>query len=309
MRFLKKLLFFIFFLHILVYPVSAGLTDSASAAISDGIVSFIISLSDTIFSISFSGYTEPVGETGAVAYIYNVASWTPNPEDFSVTNQFRKWSEAIFAKGYEMILLCALIALLVTYYKTDVAEKIEEITGIKIGSRGNILMKKAFDGMAIAIFMYIGIYFTLLLNDILTKAVLLESLDSIAPTPDNFVLYLLMAFSYLLLGLFFGARILIIFLFYSFALIVGLCLLIDPTKKVAMNTCAYFVQTVFFQFIIVLYFTASILIIKSLTLPSEAMNGLMYFIMMIGGLILAIKMMLGTGVIRWAGKLVALAAV
>ncbi len=110
-----------------------------------------------------------------------------------------------------------------------------------------------------------------------------------------------MAIAYLLLNIFFGIRLFVIYLFYGFALIIGICLLIDATKDAATNVCMYFVQTVFFQAIIVLYFSACILIIKALNMPIIG-EGLMYVIMLIGSIFLATKLMLGTKVIRWATR-------
>ena len=293
-------------LCILISPASAGLTDSAAEAVSKGLENFFNSASDAIFDMSFSGYDDAAGN-GTIGYIYNVASYTPNPSDYPLTNKFRTFSEIVYAAGYPVLLLAAFIILLVTHYRADFIQKLAQITGINIASKSNILAKKALDGIIIAVFMYVGIYFILLLNDALTKAVMLETLDSITPIYSNFILYFMMAIAYLIMGFFFSARILIIFLFYSFALLIGFCLLIDHTKSAACGLCAYFVQTVFFQFIIVLYFSASIMIIQTIVDPLNPSGQMvMYTVMLIGGVLLAIKLMLGTGVIKRVGKTAAL---
>jgi len=281
---------------------SAGLSDAASTAISNGMENFCISIADNIFDMSFSGYDDSA-DNGTVGYIYNIASYTADPMKFDITHDFIAFSKSIFKESYSILLLCAFIAVLLTHYKTNALQSLEQITGVKVGSKSNILARKAIDGIIVAVFMYIFIYFVFTLNNILTKAVMINIIDVVSPSPDNFILYLMMAISYLVMGIFFSLRTLILFLFCGFALIIGFCLLIDFTKESAIGLCAYFVQTVFFQFFIVLYFSACILIIKTVTAPIYASGEeTMYMIMLLGGVYIAIKMMFGTKVIRWVGN-------
>jgi len=281
---------------------SAGLSDAASTAISNGMENFCISVADNIFSMSFSGYDDSA-DNGTVGYIYNVASYTLDPMKFEITQDFIEFSKSIFKESYSILLLFAFITVLLTHYKTNALQQIEQITGVKIGSKSNVLASKAIDGIIVAVFMYIFIYLVFTLNNILTKAVMISILDVIAPSPDNFILYLIMAVCYLVMGIFFSLRTLILFLFCGFALIIGFCLLIDFTKESAIGLCAYFVQTVFFQFFIVLYFSACILIIKTVTASLYASGEeTMYMVMLLGGIYIAVRMMFGTKVIRWVGN-------
>ncbi|MCK5225132.1 MAG: hypothetical protein KAQ89_00285 [Planctomycetes bacterium] len=281
---------------------SAGLSDAASTAISNGMENFCISAADNIFSMSFSGYDDSA-DNGTVGYIYNIASYTLDPMKFEITQDFIAFSKSVFKESYSILLLCAFIAVLLTHYKTNALQSLEQITGVKVGSKSNILARKAIDGIIVAVFMYVFIYFVFTLNNILTKAVMINIIDVISPSPDNFILYLMMAISYLFMGIFFSLRTLILFLFCGFALIIGFCLLIDFTKESAIGLCAYFVQTVFFQFFIVLYFSACILIIKTVTVPLYASGEeTMYLVMLLGGVYIAIKMMFGTKVIKWVGN-------
>ena len=280
---------------------SAGLSDSASTAISNGMENFCISIADNIFSMSFSGYDDSA-DNGTVGYIYNIASYTLDPMKFEITQEFIEFSKSIFKESYSILLLCAFIAVLLTHYKTNTLQQLEHITGVKIGSKSNILARKAIDGIIVAVFMYIFIYFVFTLNNILTKAVMINIIDVISPSPDNFILYLMMAISYLFMGIFFSLRTLILFLFCGFALIIGFCLLIDFTKESAIGLCAYFVQCVFFQFITVLYFSACIVIIKTLTDGHPDNEMFMYLVMLLGGVYIAIRLMFGTKVIRYIGS-------
>lgn len=281
---------------------SAGLSESASTAISNGIENFFVSLADSIFDMSFSGFDDTEGN-GTVGYIYNIASYTPNPFESPVVQDLINWSKSIFASAYPILLLCAFIAALLSHYNATALQKIEQITGVHVGNKSNILARKAIDGIIVAMFMYIFIYFVLTLNDILTKAAMGGIIDSVAPSPDNIILYFMMAICYLFMGFFFSLRILVLYLFCGFALVIGFCLLIDFTKETAISICTYFVQIVFFQFITVAYFAVSVLIIKEVTNPLD-INGqmMMYTVMLLGGVFIAVKMMFGTKVIKWVGN-------
>lgn len=281
---------------------SADLSDSVASAFTNGIEGFFILAADKMFEMSFSGFDNTSG-TGTVGYIYNVASYTPDPMKYDVTNDFIDYSKSVFKACYPILLLGAIIAVLVNHYSTDMAQRFAQATGINIGSKSNILFTKARDGIIVAMLMYVFIYFVFEINNLLTKSVMVSILDVVSPTADNFILYFMMAVAYMVMGFFFSLRTLIIFLFCGFALIIGFCLLIEYTNEAAVNICAYFVQTVFFQFFTVLYFSACILIIKAV-IPATQVDSLtlMYTIMICGGVYLGIKMMFGTGVIKWVGK-------
>lgn len=307
-KIMKKLLF------ILIFILVIGTTPTASANIGDDVKNsisnafakggeqFFINMADDIFNMSFSGYDDSAGN-GTVGYIYNIASYTPNPMEYLITLQFIEFSKLVFYEGFLLLLLAAFIAVLVTHFKPNALQKLSEVMGVNVGSKGNILANKVKDGIIIIVFMYTFIYFVFEINNVLTKAVMISILDVVSPSPDNFILYFAMALAYLAMGFFFSIRTLILFLFCGFAFLVGLGLLIDFTKETAIGLCAYFVQIVFFQFFIVLYFSACILIIKTVVSPLDPANQtLMYVIMIIGGVYLGIKLMFGTGVIRFAGK-------
>lgn len=281
---------------------SAGITDTVAKAFTDGIEGFFILAADTMFSMSFGGYDNSAGNN-TIGIIYNIASYTPDPMKSTIVIEFMDYSKSVFKACYPILLLCAMIAVLINHYKIDIAQRFAQATGVNIGSKSNILVKKAIDGLIIAFMMYMFILFVLTVNNLLTKSIMFNMLEVVSPTPDNFILYFFMAIAYLILGFFFSMRILILYLFCGFALIIGLCILIDYTNEAALKLCAYFVQIVFFQFIIVLYFSACILIIKAInTVAGTTEDSTMYTVMILGGVYISIKMMFGTGVIQWAGK-------
>ena len=301
-----KYLLLIFVLLCLITPALASpVGDAAQTAIAGGMEQFFIDLADSIFEMSFSGYDDTEGN-GTAGYIYNIASYTPDPLGSPAVQGAISWSKSVFQAAYPILLLCAFLAVLLTHYKTNTLQQVEQITGVHVGNKSNILARKAIDGIIVAVFMYLFIYFVFTINNILTKAVMSGIIDSVAPSPDNIILYFMMAVCYLVMAFFFAIRTLFLYLFCGFALVIGFCLLIDFTKETAISMCTYFVQITFFQFITVGYFSASILIIKEITTPLHPDSQmLMYTVMLLGGVYIAIKMILGTKIIRYvadAGK-------
>ncbi len=126
----------------IMHTASAGLGDGAKIAIAEGVELFCINAADKIFAMSFSGYDNTHG-TNTVGTIYNIASYTPDPMKFEVTQDFIAFSKSIFARFYPLILMFAFIAALITHYKTDALQQIEKLTGVNIGKKSNILSKKS----------------------------------------------------------------------------------------------------------------------------------------------------------------------
>lgn len=290
--------------------ITIGSTSVASASLQEvfgwgvekGITGFLISASDNIFELSFSGFDDAAGNN-SVGYIYNIASYTPDPMQSKTVKQFIDYSKEIFKSFYPIIILSAFIVMLITHYKADSLQRLSQAMGLNLAKTTNILNSKAFNGLVIAIFMYIFIYFVLTINDRLTKSVMISIIDVVSPTPDNIVLYCFMAVAYGVMWFFFSVRVLVIYLFCGFAFLIGIGLLIDFTNEKAVNICAYFVQTVIFQFVIVLYFSSCIFVIKEITSPLDFDGqAAWYTVMIIGGVYVGIKMMFGTKVIRFAGK-------
>lgn len=287
-------------LTLLIPSASAGVVDDFQTGVAEGIEGFFISTADMIFSMSFGGFDNATGY-GTMGYIYNIATYTSNPFDSELVLDLIEYSKSVFKQVYPILIICALISVMICHYRPDVIQQLSQITGVNISSKTNELSNKAIKGIVIAVFMYTFIYLILYLNDALTKSVMISIIDTIAPTADNFVLYFMMALAYLFMGFFFSMRILFIYLFCGFAFLIGLGLMIDCVKDSATGLCAYFVQTVFFQFLVVIYFSASILIIKSLPVYATC-EATMYLVMILGGVYIAIKMLFGTKVIRFVGN-------
>lgn len=288
---------------------AAGFSDAVSISITNGILGSFIAVSDSIYSIS--GFDDTAGNN-TVGAIYNIASYTPNPLDFEITHKFIELSKSIFKEVFRLLILLTAIAILVTHFKPDALQKIKELTGINTGSKAGVLIEKGIKAVIIAIFLYVFIYFVFDINNRLTKMVMFDLIDVVSPSADNVILYFAMALCYLLMCMFFLWRLLEVFLFCAFGYAIAIMFLSDSTKEKAEDLCMRFVQTVFFQFIMVLYFSASVQIIKALIDPvysltvaysfAARMEMSLYVAMMLGGLYLGFKMMFGTKVIRWVGR-------
>jgi hypothetical protein len=103
------------------------------------------------------------------------------------------------------------------------------------------------------LFAYLAIYTILLLNKVLTQMVMVGVLPSIAPTPDNLVLYFMMGLTYLVMSFFFWIRFFTINLVTGFALFIGVAYIISNfTRRVSVWIMKFFISMVFMQFVIVL---------------------------------------------------------
>lgn len=179
-------------------------------------------------------------------------------------------------------------------------------TGVDMGYTINRFVGTAINGILIAIFSCTGVLLVLKLNEALTKLVMLQNLDSLAPVPENFVIYFFMAIAYLIMSVFFGIRLIVICIFAGLCILVGLCLLIDATKGAAVSAWLYFIQMVFFQFIMVIYFSLAVLVIIALKplMVVPQLESLLCLSMLLLAVFLAIKLIFGTSVIKWAGRAV-----
>lgn len=307
----RNILLAIFIIASLVIPVvsASGFEDAVSLSITNGIIRSFIAISDSIYSITL-GFDTTAG-TGAVGAIYNIATYTPNPMDFGITKDYIDFSKSIYKEVFSLIIILTAISLLFIHFKPGAFQKLKEISGINAESRAGVLLEKGVKAIIISIFLYVFIYFILDINERLTKVVILDIIDLISPTGDNVILYFAMALCYLAMLLFFLWRLLEIFLFCGFAYLIALMFLSDHTKEKAEDLCMRFIQTVFFQFFIVLYYSACIRIIKTLTDSvysvdvvgiADKLEMAFYIVMMLGGVYISYKMMFGTKVIKWVGR-------
>ena len=298
-----KLFCIVLVVAVLASPATGKIEDDAARAVSRGIEAFVIAMTDGFFDASFSGYEQLDDSTGPVEMIYNLATWSPDPFAFPIVLDLIEFSKSLFTPLYSIILLAGFCSLLIVYMKPSAASHIKNVTGVDVGSGLHRFGGKAIEGLAISAFAYVFIFLILMINDILCKAVMIGVSDHYSADIDNFVLYFMMGIAYLGLSLLFGYRSLVIFLFTSFALLVGACYMIDATRQAAVSVSYYFVQVVFFQFINLIYFSAAILIIQSMNLPLPG-QPILYLVMILASFYIAFKMLIGLNVIHGVIKIV-----
>jgi hypothetical protein len=121
-------------------------------------------------------------------------------------------------------------------------------------------------------------------------------MDSIAPTPDNVILYFIMAVLYLIMSIFFAWRTIVIGLVAAFALVLGGLYVMEYTRPAATLAIKYFLSLTFMQVIIVAVTSGGVLIIqglKDLTLLPASSELTLYLALML--LLVAIGLFLVLG--------------
>ncbi len=271
-------------------------------AIEEGLNNFLKGLTNDIIRISTSttNSTSPTGTAG-MDLIYEVATYTPNPFTFSPVIALKSFAEDVFFEALAFILILAVISFIIHRMTVPQAASIRNLTGINLGSGINKVLFVVVGGIGIFAFESAFLWMVLLINDELSKAIILPSLNAIAMSPDNLFLYIFLGVSYSFLMFCFYFRTLIILFWAAFGIIIGALMLIPKTQNWAVNAHYYLIQMVFMQFAIVAWYSFCIVIIKGC--PEEMQNAC-YLMMVLVSMYFSYKFIFGIDIIKTAGKVV-----
>jgi hypothetical protein len=297
-------------LILLINPATAaigGIFDDISASIASGIEQFIRGLVDDFVGISVSSTSAsmPTGSIG-LDTIYSAATFTPNPYAFGPVQVLRKTAEDVYFEVFGFILILTVIAFVVHRMSITHAAALNTATGVNIGSGFNKLVFACAAGFGIFIFESVFLWMFLLINDELSKIIMLPSLNAIAFTPDNLSLYVMMGFAYGILQFCFYYRILIIMFWAAFGIVIGILIIPQKTQDWALNAHYYLIQIIFFQFAMIAWYTFCIVIIQACPVD---MRGALYVIMVLASIYFAYKFIFGVNIIKAAGRAVKYAVV
>lgn len=299
----RNLIGLIIFFGLLVFPVSGGtIYDEVSTSISAGIEGFIKGIVDDIVSISISStnstqLTQDVG----VDLIYSVATFTPNPYTYGPVQQLKQISNNIYLEVLSFLLILTAISVIIHYMSAPTAAKINEKMGFNFGAGINNLLFACAAGIFILAFEYAFLWVVLSINDELSKAVILPSLNAISFDPENLILYVFLGLAYGVLMLCFYFRTLIILFWSGFGVLIGLLLIPKKTQDWALNAHYYLIQIIFFQFAIVGWYSFCIILIQGVPLD---MQKIMYLIMVLVSVYFSYKFIFGINIIKAAGRVV-----
>lgn len=295
----KPLLIIVSLVLLFVQPANAGILSPVSDAIANGGVQFVNRCSDNMMNMSvYSTIIDKSGQQsttsgGITDIIINMGSFSPNPYQFDEVITFREYIIDILLKPViKLILVLIAILTLLVYLVPSAAAKLHDITGINSANVLKTQISKIALIIGIIVLSNVFVFVMLALNDSMTKQVFSAIINQITPTPDNFILYFMISMAYFLLSFFYAWRILVIFLYAIFAELILLCLVFDSTRKFGENITKYFIQTVFFQFIMMCYFVACIMIISLFPYIPQVQISL-YLVMVLASVIIAFRLTWG----------------
>jgi hypothetical protein len=194
---MRRYLIIALILLTLVSPVQAGVIyDEVSSSISAGIETFIRGLVDDIVSISVSSTNSTqMNQNAGVDLIYSVATFTPNPFSYGPIFELKRISEDVYFEALGFLMMLTAISAALNYVSVPAAAKLNEALGFNVGAGINKLLFACVAGIFIFAFEMCFLWVVLSVNDELSKAVILPSLNAIAFNPENLLLYVFAALS------------------------------------------------------------------------------------------------------------------
>lgn len=267
-----------------ISPVDAG-----ADMVSKGIDMFIKKLCDQIFDtgIKINNATMPNNVSNS---IFRFATYTYDPmSDDNVTRS--RWRDGFIALILIiMYIFIGLAASCISRYFPSHIDGFNDMTqGIfDAGAREytkNILIAL---GVMTGSVMYVTL--VLKLNYVLCALTMSGVLNQIAPTADNIPLYFIMAICYLIMSVFFAIRGIIIVLVCAHPYLIGFLLVATSTRHYGLAINEYFLQVVFFQFIIIVVTSSVVMCTGGNSIGSMIGDPFLYVGMMILLVIIGILM-------------------
>jgi hypothetical protein len=253
----------IVFLLLLIFITQPVLADDNSIdpmrvganMVTTGIANVFTKAADSCFSLGFNATTEEMNIHENYGYAVNAIYLITTIEYNPLDNSFVK---DMMAKTAVVGLFLIMFYILLGGTAVNLSNIDSSMNYRKIGILGNnynlplneyatTIMKACL----LMIFGYVIIYFSITIESIFTKLLMIEILDRITPTSQNVIMYCMMAFCYLIMSLAIAYRLLIISIFAAgYMVIVGLyCFGI--TRDAAIACFWYFEKMLFMRTIIV----------------------------------------------------------
>jgi len=248
---------------IIVDPIVDRLTN----AVSDGITGFIISMCDSIFNL-FSADSEDINFNDPVSEgIYTIATYSPNPFEFEIVKTTAQTSAVFWFVGMLWFFGYGLLLLTISKYSPTISSAMSFITKTTPLYSAKQYFKWSITGILLGLVFFTGCALTMLISEGLTSLFMVAALPAVAPTPDNVILYCLVASLYLFMLVFFALRTLYMCLYVAFGLgIIILFIFSRITREMAIKLTIMFFSFTFLQPVIVAITTVGVLLIHELGL-------------------------------------------
>lgn len=283
-----------------IQPVSATLdpADAGAEMVKKGINSFIIGIADNLYDAGMGIHNTSVTNKTSTNAIFAVATYTYDPFKSENVQNMQAMSAVIFLILMILYIFLGAIGVVVTRFIPQLTTSLSFVLGRN--AYGQYVSNLA-TGMCVALFIYIVLRFILTLNYVLTHLIIVDILESVAPSIDNVVLYFMMAICYFFMNVFFAWRMLIIGIVVAFALVFGVMLVYDSTKYIARGVFSYFTAMVFMQAIICGATSVGVKIIQAAGFPQDS-QVVMYLALILLLIIISLLMCLGIHRVIWSGK-------
>ena len=240
--------------------------DPLTGAVTGGITGFIVSMCDDVFGYFTEGTPEDISFNDPISEgIYMIATYSMDPFDSETVKETAQTSAVFWFVGMLCFLGYGLLLLVIAKYSKTATSSILFVTKSTPINSAQQYFKWGITGILLALVFYTGCALTILVSGAMTSLFMVAALPAIAPTPDNIILYVMVATLYLFMLIFFAIRTLYMCLYVAFGLmIIVLFIFSRITREMAIRLSIMFVCFAFLQPIIVALTTVGVLIIHEM---------------------------------------------
>ena len=246
--------------------VSAGISDDVANSFANGAELTLLRLTNAWLDMTVSteyGTGDPNTKSVALDAIVSIATFTPNPFAMPLLQELQDSFKNVF---YDLWWLCFLIVIICVLFafvfSVHSLSAIHETTGFSMHDGFKKISLVLIGGMFVLILENAFVWCALVLCSDLSNSIMIGSLNAIAFTPDNIVLYIIMSGAYGLLFLCFAYRSAVIMFFFSTSFIFGVLLFVPSVSDFAWKGHLYFLQLVFYQLAVILWYTFCIVLLQ-----------------------------------------------
>lgn len=264
-------------------PVDAG-----AQMISKGLDAWAISIGDKAMNASSFNQTENEHR------IFSMLTFTYDPFKNPWVIETRNTTAMIYTILVFLFMFSGAAYVYLHTASPSIARNIDFLVGgnLKYFHLNNYLKTLVLSIVFVAV-VYMGYWLLLLGNTLLSELVLWGTLDSIVPKPDDFIMYIIMAISVLILSLFMAWRMIVIGWGAAYILILAGMYLFNPLRGIAVKTFLYILTMIYMQVILISMAGAGVMIIR--WLPIEGPQKIVAYSSLTFGLVLfAFVLVVGT---------------
>jgi len=269
----------------------------AAAAVKRGADLFTYSIGDSMIDLSGNGTVVNRAETSSL--IVNMLSYTVDPFTLDFVKDW--WGTSlIFFVVIAIMYICAGggFALLSTL-SPSLMQQLSWLDSGRYSS--NFEIKQWISNVALAILFplltYFGLYTILQLCYVVTALLSTTALTMIPATPENIVVYLCMAITYLLLSIIMSIRNIVIVVFCAGGLMLAALYLIPSLQNLVRHIFMYFLLLVFMQPIMIFVAAVGVMLITALPVAMITYKISLFLALMVLLLLIGIILVFGYGTI------------